>query len=142
MGWLNFMGSKKVKPPTDSGTAKFIASHGDEARRVALVLADDALDALGYFQGDKVAVQIGDVWQGDLGAALLVNGLWRVGFIFWCEGGVRISTSRTDLPPRFFFLDQIVTLGRVVALEGRAVIQAGITLPKDGADRFRFRFRL
>lgn len=109
---------------------------------IRLVLPDQALAALGFFRGDPVEVLLGDIWQGDLAALLLTSGDWIVGFAFFAYAGVRLHQARTDLPPRYLPLDAIVTGGRVIRVGTIALLQSGITLPADGVDSIRFRFRL
>lgn len=110
--------------------------------RVRLALPDNSLAPLGYVIGARVEVLLGDIWQGDLAAVLLSSGIWLAGFAFFAYGGVRLHGGRTDLPPRFVPLDGIAGGGRVVRLEKWPVVQAGVTLPAEGVDRIRFRFRL
>lgn len=112
------------------------------ARALPILLPDDSLSALGYALGDAVTVLVGEVWQGDLAAVLTTEGVWHVGFLFFFEAGVRLSTSRVEIPPRYIFIDDIACGGRVVRRNGRAVIQAGITLPQGGVDCIRFRIIL
>src|ERR1051325_7870751 len=109
---------------------------------VRLVLPDHALAALGFLKGDEAEVLLGDIWQGDLAALLMRSGVWIVGFAFFAHAGVRLHGGRTALPPRYLPLDAIVTGGRVVRVRGSATLQAGVTLPPEGVDRVRFRFRL
>jgi hypothetical protein len=108
---------------------------------IRLVLPDQALAALGFMRGDTVEVLLGDIWQGDLAALLLRSGDWIVGFAFFAYAGVRLHQARTDMPPKYLPLDAVVTGGRVVRVGGSALLQSGITLPSDGVDRIRFRFR-
>lgn len=109
---------------------------------IRLVLPDQALAALGFLKGDTVDVLLGDIWQGDLAALLLMSGDWMVGFAFFAYAGVRLHQARTDLPPQYLPLDHIVTGGRVVRVVASALLQSGIMLPAEGVDRTRFRFRL
>ena len=109
---------------------------------VRLVLPDQALAALGFTAGAVAEVLLGDIWQGDLAALLLTGGEWVTGFVFFAHAGVRLHGARTDLPPRYVPLDAVVTGGRVVRVGRSAVLQASVTLPGEGVDRIRFRFRL
>ncbi len=109
---------------------------------IRLVLPDQSLAALGFLRGDTVDVLLGDIWQGDLAALLLASGGWVVGFAFFAYAGVRLHSARTDMPPKYLPLDAIITGGRIVRTQCRAILQAAITLPCEGVDRIRFRFRI
>jgi hypothetical protein len=115
---------------------------GPDAEYLSIILPDDSLAAIGYLAGEDVTILVGDIWQGDLAAILTASGDWCVGFLFFFEAGVRVSTSRSDTPPRYYHLDQIAASGRVVRHGVRRVVQAGITLPTESVDRIRFRFRM
>lgn len=106
------------------------------------MLPDQALAALGFIRGDTVEVLLGDMWQGDLAALLLRSGDWMVGFAFFAYTDLRLHQARTDMPPRYLPLDAIITGGRVIRVSTSALLQSGITLPTEGVDRIRFRFRL
>jgi hypothetical protein len=140
------MASEILKPPfgVEGAKAKGLNAQGKAAvaTRVAIVLPDDALSNLGYHAGLWVEVALGDIFQGDLVAVLLTGGGWLVGFAFLNNATLLLYSGARACPPLRIPLPAIRTGGRVVSLGGRAVLQAGATLPTEGVDRIRIRFQL
>jgi hypothetical protein len=114
---------------------------GDEKSRVAIFLPDDALAPHGFERGRKVEVELGPVWQGDLGAILDTRGNWYVGYLFLAQCGVNVFGALTGRPPRYVPLDSIAAHGPVVSYHSRP-LTARKLLPACGVDSIRYRFKL
>lgn len=99
-------------------------------------MPDDALSEHGFERGQWVEIELGEVWQGDLGGIRRGDGCWFVGYLFFGECGIRILPATPYYQSQFVQLDDVAAHGRVVGYRGRDV---SARWPRMRGIRFRFK---